>query len=209
MRSVPDPKRRQGMGTSVRRGTRLLALALSTGTLTAAVGGIAGASTSSTVSTRTVRSVVANANGSALEIVVNLPKGVTLPDGSTSIKQAISLTDGKVSTVGAVSALANALLGAGNIPAVSNLLAKSVHTSLAGKTKGEDAVLAQKLGPIDIGLGTLSGHVTSPTSTVTGTLATGESKLAHLTVAAGLPNANLAAPVSTITKTLNNQLQSG
>src|SRR5438067_4954901 len=187
------------MGITAGRGARLFALALATGTLTAAAGGVAGASAGTV---HTTRNVVASADGAALELTVNLP--ASIPGIGQTITQKISFTNGKISTISGVSALSRAVLGAGNTPLVSSLLNKSTVADLTHPSASQ-SLISQQLGPVDVGVGLLSSQAASPATTAK-TLSASSSKLVHITVAGSLPTQLNSTVLKPVTDVLGNQL---
>jgi hypothetical protein len=184
------------------RGARLTALALATGTLVVAGTGSAGANP---VAVPTVFG--GTANGTAIHIVINLPTAIpaSVPviGGLTSLEQDISIASGDTSKVPAkISSVAKAVLGNGNVVVVSDVLGKKVVSSLDGAASANDAILAQDLGLIKVGVGQITSNV-SPDSATSGLTSASTSSLANLKI--GLANLNLpiAADINNVLATLN------
>lgn len=182
--------------TTTRTTLRLTALALATGTLVAA-----GAGTSAAATPAAPR-LAATGTGSALEITVTLPTGVSLPGVGSTITQTIALTDGRVTTAGATEALTTALLGKGATPVLSDLLSGTTSASLTGSPEQRRAAGPAVDQPgLRLELLPLLSKVADPRTTTNGVLAHSSSGIARLDVGGSLLPAQLAtvaAPVQAV-----------
>lgn len=184
------------------RAARLVTLALATGTLVALTS-TAGAATTTTTAT----DLVAKANGASVEITINIPTQLKAVFGTDKLVQKISFTDGNVLTSDLSNVAATANLGKGNIPTVSSLLDKTAKATLANPTADASLLSVSKPAglPVDLGVGTLSSLVSSPTATTKGTLSKSKSELVGLTVGnlVTIPSLvnNVVAPVLDVVDT--------
>jgi hypothetical protein len=172
------------------RAGRLTALALATGTIVAASGGVAGASADT-------RQLQASGDGSALKITINLPEAAAAVLGTSTLVQTISLTDGKISTVGLPSAASTALLGTGTVPAVSELLNRSTRAILGGKLEDSSPGFGVDQGGVHVSVLPLSSKVADPSAATNALLAKSSSAVAHLGISAPLSAVtSVTAPVT-------------
>lgn len=184
------------------RAARLVTLALATGTLVALTS-TAGAATT----TSTATDLVAKAQGASVEITINIPTQLKAVFGTDKLVQKISFTDGNVLTSDLSNVAATANLGKGNIPTVSSLLDKTAKATLSNPTADASLLSVSKPAglPIDLGVGTLSSLVSSPTATTKGTLSKSKSELVGLTVGnlVTIPSlaGNVVAPVLDVVDT--------
>ncbi|HEU0130603.1 MAG TPA: choice-of-anchor P family protein [Mycobacteriales bacterium] len=184
------------------RGARLTALALATGTLVVAGTGTAGANPVA------VPAVFGGtARGTAIHLEINLPQAipanVPVVGGITSLVQDISFTEGDTSKAPAkVTSVAKAVLGNGNVVLLSDVLGKKVTSSLDGAQTANDAILAQDLGLIKVGVGQITSNVLPDTAT-TGLTSSSASSLAELHV--GLAGLDLPVKdqITEVVNTLN------
>lgn len=192
------------MAKFISRGARLTALALATGTLVVAGTGPAGAAPVA------VPDVFGGtATGTAIHLEINLPQAiptsVPLLGGITSITQDISFTEGNTAKgiAPTTTSVAKAVLGNGNVVALSDVLGLAVESSLSGKQSASDAILAQDLGLIKVGVGEIASSVAPDTAT-TGLTSSSSSSLASLRVGlAGLPDLPVKADLNEVVETLN------
>ncbi|HEX8004745.1 MAG TPA: choice-of-anchor P family protein [Mycobacteriales bacterium] len=184
------------------RGARLTALALATGTL------VVSAITPAGANTVPVPDVFGGkATGTAIHLEINLPVPVAIPGVGdiTSLSQDISFTDGSTAKdlVAKPSSVAKAVLGNGNVVVLSDVLGKSVISSLDGKSSANDAILAQDLGLLKIGVGEITSSV-SPDSATSALTSTSSSSLASLRIGlAGLPELPLKTDLNQVVSQLN------
>lgn len=186
------------------RGARLTALALATGTL------VVSATSSAGATAVPVPDVFGGtARGTAIHLEINLPQAipanVPLLGGVQSLIQDISFTEGNTAKGIAPQAtsVAKAVLGNGNIVLLSDVLNKSVVSSLDGKTSANDAILAQDLGLLKVGVGEITSSV-SPDSATSALTSTSTSSLASLRIGlAGLPDLPLKTDLTAVVDTLN------
>jgi len=184
------------------RGARLTALALATGTLVVAATAPAGADAVPVPDVFGGR-----AQGTAIHLEINLPTAVNLPvlGNVTQIIQDISFTEGNTAKGLAPKAtsVAKAVLGNGNVVVLSDVLGKSVVSSLDGKTSANDAILAQDLGLLKVGVGEITSSV-SPDTATSALTSTSSSSLASLRVGlAGLPEIPLKTDLAQVVTQLN------
>lgn len=184
------------------RGARLTALALATGTLVVSATAPAGADAVPVPDVFGGR-----AQGTAIHLEINLPAPVNLPviGNITSIVQDISFTEGNTAKGVAPKAtsVAKAVLGNGNVVVLSDVLGKSVVSSLDGKMSSNDAILAQDLGLLKIGVGEITSSV-APDSATSALTSTSTSSLASLRIGlAGLPDLPLKADLNQVVSQLN------
>lgn len=190
------------------RTARLVTLALATGTLVAMTSTAGAAST-----TTTATDLVAKAQGAAVTITINVPTALQGALGTAQLVQKISFTDGNVLTSDLSQVAATATVGKGNIKLagqdISALLDKTAKATLANPT-AQDSVLSysKPLGlPVDLGVGTVSSLVSSPTATVKGTLSKSKSELVGLTIGNLVTIPSLVNNViNPVTNVVNNQL---
>jgi hypothetical protein len=185
------------------RGARLTALALATGTLVVAATGQAGAAPVP------VPNVFGgHAQGTAIHIEINLPTAIptSVPvlGGITQLVQDISFTEGNTAKgiTPTTTSVAKAVLGNGNIVAVSDLLGLKVESSLDGQQSDSDAILAQDLGLIKVGVGQIASSV-APDSATSGLTSSSSSSLASLRVGLGSLDLPLKADLTDVVGTLN------
>ncbi len=184
------------------RGARLTALALATGTLVVAGTGTAGANPVA------VPAVFGGtAQGTAIHLEINLPQAipanVPVVGGIQSLVQDISFTQGDTSKAPAkVTSVAKAVLGNGNVVLLSDVLGKKVTSSLDGTQSANDAILAQDLGLIKVGVGQITSSV-APDSATTGLTSSSSSSLMELHV--GLAGLDLPVKdqLDSVVNTLN------
>ena len=184
------------------RGARLTALALATGTLVVAATAPAGADAVPVPDVFGGR-----AQGTAIHLEINLPQAVNLPvlGNVTSIVQDISFTEGNTAKGVAPKAtsVAKAVLGNGNVVVLSDVLGKTVVSSLDGKTSAKDAILAQDLGLLKVGVGEITSSV-SPDTATSALTSTSSASLASLRVGlAGLPSLPLKTDLNQVVEQLN------
>ena len=184
------------------RGARLTALALATGTLVVSATAPAGADAVPVPDVFGGR-----AQGTAIHLEINLPAPVNLPviGNITSLVQDISFTEGNTAKGIAPQAtsVAKAVLGNGNVVVLSDVLGKSVTSSLDGKPSANDAILAQDLGLLKIGVGEITSSV-SPDSATSALTSASTSSLASLRVGlAGLPDLPLKTDLTQVVNQLN------
>lgn len=193
------------MAKNISRGARLTALALATGTLVVASTGQAGAAPVP------VPNVFGGtARGTSIHLEINLPQAipanVPLLGGVQTLIQDISFTEGNTAKgiSPTTTSVAKAVLGNGNIVAVSDLLGLAVESRLDGQHSASDAILAQDLGLIKVGVGQITSSV-APDSATSALTSSSSSSLASLRVGlAGLPELPVKADLTTIVDTLNN-----
>lgn len=186
------------------RGARLTALALATGTLVVAGTGPAGAAPVA------VPDVFGgSARGTSIHIEINLPQAIptSVPvlGGITQLTQDISFVEGNTAKglTPTTTSVAKAVLGNGNVVALSDVLGLTVQSSLDGKHSASDAILAQDLGLIKVGVGEIVSSVAPDTAT-TGLTSSSSSSLASLRVGlAGLPDLPVKADLNEVVETLN------
>ena len=177
-----------------RKIARLTALALATGTLVAVGTAPAGAAA---LDSR----VMAEGNGAALKITVNLPAALAGTPLGARIEQTISLTDGSVSTMAGPLATSTATLGAGNTPVLSSVLKESLSASLTGERDRASSAREVDAAGVKLSLLPLSAKVADPA--VDGVLAQSSSGVARLSVS-GLALPDLTAvtlPVADVIET--------
>lgn len=184
------------------RGARLTALALATGTLVVSATAPAGADAVPVPDVFGGR-----AQGTAIHLEINLPVPVTIPGVGdiTSLVQDISFTEGNTAkdAVSKPTSVAKAVLGNGNVVVLSDVLGKSVVSSLDGKMSSNDAILAQDLGLLKIGVGEITSSV-APDSATSALTSTSTSSLASLRIGlAGLPALPLKADLNDVVSQLN------
>src|SRR3712207_219059 len=184
------------------RGARFTALALATGTLVVAATGPPGADAVPVPDVFGGR-----ARGTAVHLEIILPQAVNLPviGNITSLVQDISFTEGNTAKGIAPKAtsVAKAVLGNGNVVVLSDVLGKSVTSTLDGATSANDAILAQDLGLIKVGVGQITSSVAPDTATSALT-SSSSSSLASLRVGlAGLPDLPVKADLANVVDTLN------
>lgn len=176
---------------------RLTALALATGTLVAATAGSAAAAPAP------APRLLADGVGSALELTITLPTGVTLPGVGSTITHTIALTEGGISTVGTPNAVTKALLGQGQTPVLSQLLAGSTNASLTGKLEDSSAAgPAVDQAGLKVALLPLLSKVSDPATTVDGVLAHSSSGIARVAVTGDLLPAQLDAVTAPVQEVL-------
>ena len=192
------------------RGARLTALALATGTLVVATTGSAGA-TAEPVAVPDVFG--GSATGTAVRLEINLPQAVSLPlvGDITSLVQEISFTQGNTAkgVTPTTTSVAKAVLGNGNVVALSDVLGLAVESSLSGKQSDSDAILAQDLGLLSVGVGQITSSV-SPDSATSALTSASSSSLASLKVGLGdLGDLPLKADLTDVLETLNTAVEDG
>ena len=190
------------MAKFISRGARLTALALATGTLVVAGTGSAGAAP---VPVPTVFG--GTAKGTSIHLEINLPQPVNLPilGDVTTLIQDISFTEGNTAkgVTPTTTSVAKAVLGNGNIVALSDVLGLAVESKLDGQHSASDALLAQDLGLLSVGVGQISSSV-APDSATSALTSSSSSSLASLRVGlAGLPALPIKADLNDIVETLN------
>ena len=192
------------MAKFISRGARLTALALATGTLVVASTGSAGAAPVP------VPDVFGGtATGTAVRLEINLPQAVNLPviGDITSLIQEISFVEGNTAkgVTPTTTSVAKAVLGNGNVVALSDVLGLAVESSLTGKQSASDAILAQDLGLLQVGVGQLTSSV-SPDSATSALTSASSSSLASLRVGLGslTDSLPLKADLMEVVETLNN-----
>ena len=185
------------------RGARLTALALATGTLVVAGTGQAGAAPVP------VPNVFGGtARGTSIHLEINLPQAIDLPvlGNVTSLVQDISFTEGNTAKgiTPTTTSVAKAVLGNGNVVALSDVLNLAVEASLDGKQSASDAILAQDLGLIKLGVGKIESSV-APDSATSALTSSSSSSLASLRIGlAGLPaGLPLKADLNEVLDTVN------
>jgi hypothetical protein len=191
------------------RGARLTALALATGTLVVAGTGSAGANPVA------VPDVFGGtAQGTAIHLEINLPQAiptnVPVLGGITSLVQDISFTEGNTAKgiSPTTTSVAKAVLGNGNVVALSDLLNLKVQSSLDGQHEASDAILAQDLGLLKVGVGQITSSV-APDSATSALTSTSSSSLLNLRVGlAGLPELPVKADLNDVIGTLNDTVDS-
>jgi len=186
------------------RGARLTALALATGTLV-----LTGSSGAAAAPVAVPDVFGGTAKGTSIHIEINLPQAIptTVPvlGGITQLTQDISFVEGNTAKglTPTTTSVAKAVLGNGNVVALSDILGLTVQSSLDGKQSASDAILAQNLGLIDLGVGEISSSVAPDTAT-TGLTSSSSSSLAKLHIGlAGLPNLPIKADLNQVVETLN------
>lgn len=191
------------MAKFISRGARLTALALATGTLVVASTGSAGAAPVP------VPDVFGgHATGTAVRLEINLPQAVNLPvvGDITSLIQEISFVEGNTAkgVTPTTTSVAKAVLGNGNVVALSDVLGLSVESSLSGKQSASDAILAQDLGLLQVGVGQLTSSV-APDSATSALTSASSSSLASLRVGLGslTDSLPLKADLMEVVETLN------
>ena len=192
------------MAKFISRGARLTALALATGTLIVSGTGSAGANPVA------VPDVFGgSARGTAIRLEINLPQAIpaSVPvlGGVQTLVQDISFTEGNTAKGIApkTTSVAKAVLGNGNVVVLSDVLGKSVTSTLDGATSANDAILAQDLGLIKVGVGQITSSV-APDSATSGLTSSSSSSLASLRVGlAGLPDLPVKADLNNVVNTLN------
>lgn len=185
------------------RGARLTALALATGTLVVAGTGSAGANPVA------VPDVFGGtARGTAIHIEINLPTAipanVPVIGGLTSLVQDISFTEGNTAKGVAPKAVsvAKATLGNGNVVVLSDVLGKKVVSSLDGAPSADDAILAQDIGLMKIGVGQIHSNV-APDSATTGLTSSSSSALTDLHIGLAGLNLPMKTELTNVLETLN------
>jgi hypothetical protein len=186
------------------RGARLTALALATGTLV-----LAGSGPVQAAPVAVPDVFGGTAKGTSIHIEINLPQAIptTVPvlGGITQITQDISFVEGNTAKglTPTTTSVAKAVLGNGNVVALSDVLGLTVQSSLDGKHSESDAILAQDLGLIKVGVGEIVSSVAPDTAT-TGLTSASSSSLASLRVGlAGLPDLPVKADLNQVVETLN------
>ena len=184
------------------RGARLTALALATGTLV-----VAGTSSAGAAPVPVPTAFGGSATGTSVSIKINLPQAVTLPvlGEITGFEQDISFVQGNTAKgiTPTTTSVAKAVLGNGNVIALSEVLGLAVESRLDGAHSANDAILAQDLGLIKLGVGQITSSV-APDSATSALTSSSSSSLASLRIGlAGLPALPVKADLAEVVDTLN------
>src|SRR5690349_19503765 len=193
------------MAKNISRGARLTALALATGTLVVASTGQAGAAPVP------VPNVFGGtARGTSIHLEINLPQAipsnVPVLGGVQTLVQDISFTEGNTAKgiTPPTTSVAKAVLGDGNIVALSDLLGLAVESRLDGQHSADDAILAQHLGLMKVGVGQITSSVEPDSATTALTSASTPSPASLRVGLAGLPDLPAQPDLAGVVDTLNN-----
>ena len=176
---------------------RLIALAIATGTLVSVVAGTASASPSATPTNQ----MIANGQGFALRLTINVPTVLRSALGAT-IVQTMAMTDGAISTVTTPAAHTNAFMGVGTTPVLSALMDKYKSSATLAQNSGPSNLLNIDQAGIKIAVMPQSSTVAMPTGN--GVLAKSDSAMAHVGIG-GLTGA-LPLALAPVASTLDTAL---